>query len=86
MTVARLAISLDADLARAVRKAAGKKPTSTWLAEAAELRLRTEGLRRAVAEHEATHGAFAAAELDAVAARERRASATAKRAAKRRRT
>lgn len=86
MTVARLAISLDADLARAVRKAAGKQPTSTWLAEAAELRLRTEGLRRAVAEYEATHGAFEATELEAVTARERRASTATKRTAKRRRT
>lgn len=84
MTVARLAISLDAELARAVRMAAGRQPTSAWLAEAAEQRLRTEGLRRAVAVYEERHGAFTEAELEDVARRERRAVATAKRAAKRR--
>lgn len=79
MTVARLAISLDADLARAVRKAAGKQPTSAWLAEAAAQRLRTEGLRRAVAAYEAQYGAFTDEELQAVARREASAVASAKR-------
>src|SRR5690349_6604709 len=50
MTVARLAISIDAGLARAVRRAAGKGTTSAWLADAAERKLRAEGLLRAVAD------------------------------------
>jgi hypothetical protein len=73
MTVARLAISLDEDLARAVRKAAGKQPTSTWLAEAARQRLRAEGLARAVDEWEAKNGALTERELEAVEHRERAA-------------
>ncbi len=85
MTVARLAISLDAELARAVRKAAGRQPTSAWLAEAAEQRLRNEGLRRAVGAYEDRFGSFTEKELEDVARREGRAVASAKRAPKRRR-
>ena len=44
MTVARLAVSFDKGLARAVRKAAGKEPTSSWLADAARGKLRAEGI------------------------------------------
>lgn len=85
MTVARLAISLDADLARAVRRAAGKQPTSTWLAEAAQQRLRAEGLRKVVREYELAHGAFSDDEIADVLRREQKAIASAKRAAKNRR-
>ena len=35
MTVARFAISFEPNLARAVRRAAGREPTSAWLADAA---------------------------------------------------
>lgn len=65
MTVARIAISLDADLARAVKKAAGKEPTSTWLADAARRKLRAEGLQTVVKEWEAEHGTLTEAELAA---------------------
>jgi nucleoid-associated protein YgaU len=73
MTVARLAISLDAELARAVRKAARGQPTSTWIADAARQRLRAEGLLRVVAEWERAHGEISDAELRR-AAREQRAA------------
>jgi hypothetical protein len=65
MTVARLAISFDEDLARDVRRAAGKQPTSAWLADAARRKLRAEGLMKAVASWEAEHGALTEAELRA---------------------
>jgi hypothetical protein len=67
MTVARFAISLDPGLARAVRKAAGKEPMSTWLAGAARRRLRAEGLLMAVGEWEAEHGELSDRELKAAA-------------------
>jgi hypothetical protein len=85
MTVARLAISLDRDLARAVRKAAGKRPTSAWVAEALESKLRSEGLLAVVADYEAEHGMITDAELAAVAHEEETAIQVAKRAAARRR-
>jgi hypothetical protein len=65
MTVARLAISFDRDLARAVRRAAGTEATSSWLADAARRKLRAEGLLRAVDAWEAEHGALTEAELGA---------------------
>jgi hypothetical protein len=58
MTVARLAVSFDVKLARAVRKAAGKETTSAWLADAAQRKLRSEGLLSIVREWEAEHGAI----------------------------
>ena len=66
MTVARIAVSLDPKLARAIRKAAGKQTTSAWLAEAARRRLRSEGLLGVIREWEAEHGAFSEAEREAV--------------------
>jgi hypothetical protein len=63
MTVARLAVSFDRELAREVRKAAGSQPTSAWLADAARRKLRAEGLARAVEEWEAVHGKLTDAEL-----------------------
>ena len=56
MTAARLAISLDARLARRVRKAAGRQAVSAWLADAADRKLRAEGLLRVIGEWEAEHG------------------------------
>jgi hypothetical protein len=63
MTVARFAISFEPELARAVRRAAGDEPTSTWLADAARRKLRAEGLLKAVGSWEDEHGAITAAEL-----------------------
>lgn len=71
MTVARFAISMDAKLAREVRKAAGTTPMSSWLADAATRKLRAEGLLRVVAEWEAAHGELTKTELQQ-AARKRR--------------
>jgi len=65
MTVARLAVSFDPELARAVRKAAGKEPTSAWLADAARKKLRAQGLLAVVEEWEREHGAIDASELKA---------------------
>jgi hypothetical protein len=56
MTAARFAISLDARLARAVRRSAGDQPVSTWIADAAQRKLRAEGLLAVVGEWEAAHG------------------------------
>ncbi len=63
MSVARLAVSFDEELARAVRRAAGKEPTSSWLADAARRKLRAEGLLRVVGEWESEHGTLADSEL-----------------------
>lgn len=70
MTVARIAISIDAGLARAVKRAAGKETTSAWLADAAERKLRAEGLLRAVGDWEKEHGEITTAELRAAERRQ----------------
>jgi hypothetical protein len=72
MTVARFAISIDAKLAREVRKAAGSTPLSSWLADAAQRKLRAEGLLRVIGEWERDHGVISETELKA-APRKRRA-------------
>jgi hypothetical protein len=72
MTVARFAISIDAKLAREVRKAAGSTPLSSWLADAAQRKLRAEGLLRVIGEWEKDHGVISEKELKA-APRKRRA-------------
>ncbi len=76
MTVARFAISLDQELARAVRKAAGKQPTSAWFADAARRKLRAQGLLQIVGEWEEEHGRLLDSEL---AAAERKQSRTRRR-------
>jgi hypothetical protein len=63
MTVSRFAVSFEPELARAVRRAAGKEPTSSWLADAARRKLRSEGLLRVVAEWEREHGVIDEADL-----------------------
>ena len=63
----RFAISLDADLADRVRAAAGDDAISAWLADAAETKLRSDGLISVVREWEHEHGDITAAELRAVA-------------------
>jgi hypothetical protein len=75
MTVARFAISMDEELARKVRKAAGTTPMSSWLSDAAERKLRAEGMLRAVAAWEAQYGELIPSELDR-AARKRRVPRT----------
>jgi len=62
MTTARLAISLDADLAEAIRAAAEGGTVSGWLADAAERKLRAQALSEVVEEWQAEHGAFSPAE------------------------
>lgn len=62
MTTSRLAISLDAELADQIRDAADGGTVSGWLADAAERKLRAQGLREVVAGWEVDHGAFTAAE------------------------
>ena len=66
MTVARLAVSLDPKLARAVRKAAGRESMSSWLADAAQAKLRAEGLARTISDWERAHGEITEEELRAV--------------------
>jgi len=62
MTTSRLAISLDAGLVDEIRSAAEGGTVSGWLADAAERRLRAQGLREVVDEWQNDHGAFTAAE------------------------
>jgi hypothetical protein len=70
MTVARLAVSFDAELARQVRRAARGEPTSAWLADAARRKLRAVRMLCVVEQWEAEYGELAAGELRAA---ERRA-------------
>ena len=67
MSVERLTVSLESDLAVAVREAADadQKNVSAWLADAARRQLTSRGLRDVVAEWESTHGAFTDDELAA---------------------
>jgi hypothetical protein len=62
MTTARLAISVDSELAERIRHAARGSAVSGWLADAAERKLRAEGLSDVVADWEAEHGMFTSAE------------------------
>jgi len=65
MAVERITVSLEAELAEAVREAAAAdaQNLSAWLAGAARRRLATRGLRDVIAEWEAKHGAFSEDEL-----------------------
>ncbi len=67
MSVERLTVSLDPELAAAVRSAADEDALnmSAWLADAARRRLATRGLADVIADWEALHGAFTPAELTA---------------------
>ena len=73
MTVARLAISIDRKLAEEVRRGAGKQPISAWLADAAERKLRSEGVGQAVRDWEKLHGGITKAEVRAAARKRPRA-------------
>lgn len=71
MAVERITVSLEADLAVAVRDAAeaDEENVSSWIAAAAQRRLSARGLGEVIAEWEAEHGAFTDDELDAARAR-----------------
>lgn len=70
MTVERLTVSIESELAIAVRKAAeaDAQNVSAWLADAARRHLATRGLRDVVAAWEREHGAFSDEELEAARA------------------
>ena len=57
-------VSLPPDLAKRIERAAARESTtvSAWLASVAERQLKLDDGRRAVAEWEAEHGPFTAAE------------------------
>ncbi len=67
MAVERLTISLDADLAEAIRVAAEADAdnVSSWIADASRRRLSREGLRAVIKEWEAEHGEITAEERTA---------------------
>lgn len=71
MSVERLTVSLESDLAEAVREAAHAEAlnVSAWVAQAAQRELASRGLRDVVALWEAEHGSFTDEEL--AVARER---------------
>ena len=62
MTTSRLAVSLDAELAEQIREAAGDGTVSGWIADAAERKLRSQGLREIVEAWQEDHGRFTEAE------------------------
>jgi hypothetical protein len=76
MSVEKLSVSLEAELAKLVRSAAAEEgmSVSTWLAEAARVRARHRELREALAEFSTAHGAMAPEEAARVAADVRRRS------------
>jgi hypothetical protein len=71
MTVERLTVSIESDLATAVREAADadEQNVSAWLADAARRQLANRGLRDVVAAFEREHGAFTDEELAAARSR-----------------
>lgn len=66
MVAERITISLDGDLAEALRQAAAEDNVnvSAWVAGSLQDRLRSRGLAAVIADWEAEHGAFTEAELD----------------------
>ena len=71
MAVERLTVSLESELAEAVRGAAAEdaQNLSAWLADAARRRLVTRGLQAVIDDWESLHGGFTDDEL--AAARQR---------------
>ncbi len=71
MSVERLTVSIEPELAIAVREAAeaDEQNVSAWLADAARRQLANRGLRDVVAAWERDHGAFSNEELAAERAR-----------------
>lgn len=76
MSVEKLSISLDAELAASVRAAANDQDVSvsTWLAEAAQARVRQRQLREVLDALAAEEGPLDPAEIDELIARARRGS------------
>jgi hypothetical protein len=72
MSNGRTAVSLDKALVRAIRKVAGKEPTSAWLADAARRKLRSQALLEVIGEWENKHGELSVAELKAAARHQKR--------------
>jgi predicted Ser/Thr protein kinase len=70
MAVERLTVSIESELAIAVREAADadEQNVSAWLADAARRQLSNRGLREVVAAWEREHGAFHDDELAAARA------------------
>ena len=66
MVAERITISLDKELAGALRQAAATDGTnvSSWTSEAIRRSLNQRGLRAVIADWEAEHGAFTPEELD----------------------
>jgi Mn-dependent DtxR family transcriptional regulator len=71
MSVERLTVSLESELAEAVREAANAESlnVSAWMAQAAYRELASRGLREVIAQWEVENGAFTDAELAAARAR-----------------
>lgn len=67
MAVERITISLDADLAEAIRVAAeaDAENVSSWIADASRRRLSREGLLAVIKDWEAIHGEITAEEMAA---------------------
>ncbi len=67
MAVERITISLDADLAEAIRVAAEADAdnVSSWIADASRRRLSREGLLAVIKDWEAIHGEITAEEIAA---------------------
>ncbi|MCP4957987.1 MAG: hypothetical protein GY925_01825 [Actinomycetia bacterium] len=65
MSVVRVTVSLEAELAEAVREAAlaDAQNLSAWISDAARRRLATRQLRDVIAAWEAEHGEFSEDEL-----------------------
>ncbi len=65
MVAERITISIDAQLAEALREAAAVDGAnvSAWASEAIEQKLNQRGLRAVIADWEAEHGAFTEVEL-----------------------
>jgi len=66
MAVERLTVSVDAELAAAMREAANQDALnmSAWLANAARRQLAVRGLAAAISDWEIEHGEFTDDELD----------------------
>jgi len=71
MTVERVTVSVESELAEAIRQAADAdaQNLSAWLVEAARRRLASRGLRDVMAEWEDEHGHFTDEELAVARAR-----------------
>jgi hypothetical protein len=67
MGVDKLSVSLEPDLAEAIKRAAASRSVnvSAWLADAARDRLRNEALGDAIETWEREHGPLTEAEVDA---------------------